>query len=61
MVPGTILSRIDIPTLIDMALVGSPLLMTIFSGYEIFISIIDVGDHEDPGDWMGWALSTTSL
>ncbi len=32
---------------------GSLLLMIIFSGYEIFISKIDVGDHKDRPDWMG--------
>lgn len=40
-------------SLVDMALVGSLLLMIIFSGYEIFVSKIDVGDHEDKPDWMG--------
>jgi uncharacterized protein (TIGR00645 family) len=44
---------IGILTLVDMALVGSLLLMIIFSGYEIFISKIDVADHEDRPDWMG--------
>ena len=50
-VPGAII--IGILTLVDMALVGSLLLMIIFSGYEIFISKIDVADHEDRPDWMG--------
>ncbi len=27
--------------------------MIIFSGYEIFDSKIDVGDHTDRPDWMG--------
>ncbi len=44
---------IGILTLVDMALVGSLLLMIIFSGYEIFISKIDVAEHEDRPDWMG--------
>jgi uncharacterized protein (TIGR00645 family) len=44
---------IGVLTLIDMALVGSLLLMVIFSGYEIFISKIHVGNHEDKPDWMG--------
>jgi len=44
---------IGILTLVDMALVGSLLLMIIFSGYEIFISKIDVANHEDRPDWMG--------
>lgn len=44
---------VGILSLVDMALVGSLLLMIIFSGYEIFVSKIDVGDHEDKPDWMG--------
>lgn len=44
---------VAILALVDMALVGSLLLMIIFSGYEIFISKIDVGDHKDRPDWMG--------
>lgn len=44
---------IGILALVDMALVGSLLLMIIFSGYEIFVSKIDVANHEDRPDWMG--------
>ena len=44
---------IKILTLVDMCLVGSLLLMIIFSGYEIFVSKIDVKNHEDRPDWMG--------
>jgi uncharacterized protein (TIGR00645 family) len=44
---------IGILALVDMALVGSLLLMIIFSGYEIFVSKIDVAGHEDRPDWMG--------
>ena len=44
---------IGILALIDMALVGSLMLMVIFSGYEIFVSKIDVGDHQDRPEWMG--------
>ncbi|MDA0692294.1 MAG: TIGR00645 family protein [Nitrospinae bacterium] len=44
---------IGILTLIDMALVGSLLMMIIFSGYEIFVSKIDVAEHADRPDWMG--------
>ena len=39
--------------LIDMSLVASLLLIIIFSGYEIFVSKIDTGDHEDSPEWMG--------
>jgi len=44
---------IGILALIDMCLVGSLLLMVIFSGYEIFVSKIDVAEHADRPDWMG--------
>ena len=44
---------VGILALDDMSLVGSLLLMIIFSGYEIFISKIDTGDHKDRPDWMG--------
>lgn len=40
-------------TLIDMSLAGNLLLMVIFSGYENFVSKIDVADHEDRPEWMG--------
>jgi uncharacterized protein (TIGR00645 family) len=44
---------IGILALVDITLIGSLLLMIIFSGYEIFVSKIDVGDHSDRPDWMG--------
>jgi len=44
---------VGILALIDMSLVASLLLMIIFSGYEIFVSKIDVAGHEDRPDWMG--------
>lgn len=44
---------VGILALVDMSLVGSLLLMIIFSGYEIFISKIDTGNHSDRPDWMG--------
>jgi uncharacterized protein (TIGR00645 family) len=44
---------VGILALVDMALVGSLLLMIIFSGYEIFISKIDFVDDKDRPDWMG--------
>jgi uncharacterized protein (TIGR00645 family) len=40
-------------TLIDFSLVANLLLIVIFSGYENFVSKIDVGDHEDRPSWMG--------
>ena len=44
---------VGILALVDMALVGSLLLMIIFSGYEIFVSKIHVEDQTDRPDWMG--------
>ena len=40
-------------TLIDLSLAGNLLLMVVFSGYENFVSKMDVGDHQDRPDWMG--------
>jgi len=40
-------------SLIDLSLAGNLLLIVIFSGYENFVSRIDVSDHEDRPDWMG--------
>ncbi len=40
-------------SLIDMSLAANLLLMVIFSGYENFVSKIDVADHEDRPEWMG--------
>jgi uncharacterized protein (TIGR00645 family) len=39
--------------LIDLSLAGNLVLIVIFSGYENFVSKIDVGDHEDRPEWMG--------
>ena len=44
---------IGILALVDLSLVGSLLLMIIFSGYEIFISKINLNNHEDRPEWMG--------
>lgn len=40
-------------SLIDLSLAGNLLLIVIFSGYENFVSKIDIGDHEDKPDWQG--------
>ena len=40
-------------SLVDMTLVASLLLMIIFSGYEIFVSKIEIKGHTDRPDWMG--------
>lgn len=44
---------VGILALVDMSLVASLLLIIIFSGYEIFVSKIDTGNHTDRPDWMG--------
>ena len=40
-------------SLIDLSLAGNLVLIVIFSGYENFVSKIDVAGHEDRPDWMG--------
>ncbi|HRP97566.1 MAG TPA: TIGR00645 family protein [Rhodocyclaceae bacterium] len=44
---------ISILTLVDTALIASLLLIMIFSGYENFVSKINIGQHEDRPAWMG--------
>ncbi len=44
---------LSILALVDITLVANLLIMVIFSGYENFVSKIDVADHEDRPDWMG--------
>ena len=39
--------------LIDLSLVGSLLVMVMFSGYENFVSRIDVREGDDQLDWLG--------
>ncbi len=40
-------------TLIDLSFAGNLLLIVIFSGYENFVSKININDHEDKPEWMG--------
>jgi uncharacterized protein (TIGR00645 family) len=40
-------------SLIDLSLAGNLLLIVIFSGYENFVSKINVGNDEDRPNWMG--------
>jgi len=40
-------------SLIDISLAGNLLLMVLFSGYENFVSKMNVRDHEDRPGWMG--------
>jgi uncharacterized protein (TIGR00645 family) len=39
--------------LIDLSLAANLLLMVVLSGYENFVSKMDVADHPDRPDWMG--------
>lgn len=39
--------------LIDISLAANLILIVVFSGYENFVSKIDVGDHEDSPSWKG--------
>lgn len=40
-------------TLIDLTLAANLLVIVMFSGYENFVSKLDVGDHADRPEWMG--------
>jgi uncharacterized protein (TIGR00645 family) len=40
-------------TLIDLSLAGNLILMVVFSGYENFVSKMDIADHPDRPAWMG--------
>lgn len=40
-------------TLIDLSLAGNLLLIVVYSGYENFVSKIDVDDHVDNPEWKG--------
>jgi uncharacterized protein (TIGR00645 family) len=40
-------------SLIDLSLAGNLLLIVIFSGFENFVSKMNVGEHEDKPAWMG--------
>jgi len=40
-------------SLIDLSLAGNLVLIVIFSGYENFVSKMDIENHEDRPDWMG--------
>ena len=40
-------------TLIDLSLAGNLLLIVVFSGYENFVSKLDVADHPDRPKWLG--------
>ncbi|MDO9223237.1 MAG: TIGR00645 family protein [Caulobacter sp.] len=40
-------------SLIDLSLAGNLVLIVIFSGYENFVSKLDIGEHADRPAWMG--------
>ena len=40
-------------TLIDLSFAGNLLIIVIFSGYENFVSKINITNHEDKPEWMG--------
>lgn len=44
---------IGVLALVDMVLVANLLLMVVFSGYENFVSKLDLKGHEDVPDWLG--------
>ncbi|MEW5838976.1 MAG: TIGR00645 family protein [Pseudomonadota bacterium] len=44
---------VGVLTLVDVALIMNLLIIIIFSGYENFVSKMDIDDHEDKPDWMG--------
>ena len=44
---------LKILSLIDLALIGGLLVMVMFSGYENFVSRIDVAENEDKLSWLG--------
>ncbi|CAI0836976.1 Predicted membrane protein [Serratia quinivorans] len=47
-------------SLIDMALVGGLLVMVMFSGYENFVSQLDISDDKEKLSWLG-KMDSTSL
>ena len=40
-------------TLIDLSFAGNLLIIVIFSGYENFVSKLNINNHEDKPEWMG--------
>ena len=44
---------VGILTLIDLSLIANLLFIIIFSGYESFVSKMDIEDHEDKPGWVG--------
>lgn len=44
---------LNLLTLIDLTLVGSLVVIVMFSGYENFVSQMDIGDDTEKLDWLG--------
>ncbi|MCH2205959.1 MAG: TIGR00645 family protein [Lentisphaerales bacterium] len=44
---------LSVLTLVDISLIANLLIIIVFSGYESFVSKIDVDSHEDKPGWMG--------
>ncbi|MCK5190330.1 MAG: TIGR00645 family protein [Methylococcales bacterium] len=44
---------LNLLTLIDLTLVGSLIVIVMFSGYENFVSQMDIGDSAEKLDWLG--------
>ena len=47
-------------SLVDMTLVGGLLVMVMFSGYENFVSQLDISTHKEKLNWLG-KMDATSL
>lgn len=47
-------------SLVDMALVGGLLVMVMISGYENFVSQLDIDDHKEKLNWLG-TMDSSSL
>ncbi|MFZ4126329.1 MAG: TIGR00645 family protein, partial [Rickettsiales bacterium] len=50
---------LGILSLIDLTLAGNLLMIVMFSGYENFVSKMDMRDHEDMPEWFGKVDFTT--
>lgn len=44
---------VGVLTLVDIALIMNLIIIIIFSGYENFVSRMDIQNHEDKPEWMG--------
>lgn len=44
---------VGVLTLVDISLIMNLLIIIIFSGYENFVSRMDINDHDDKPEWMG--------